>query len=75
MVPFIIGSVVLGVGLCPRLTVLDSLRSSSIFLDVVAEIPQLDRFRRTDGTDSWFGVYYVSVIGYVICTVTYRVHL
>lgn len=61
--------------LCPHPTVIDYLRSSSTFLDVVAEIPQLDRFRRTDATDSWFGVYYIVVIGYVICVMGYRIHL
>ena len=61
--------------MCPHLTVIDFLLSSSMFLDVVAEIPQLDRVRRTDVTDSWLGVYYISVIGYVVCAVVHRVHL
>ena len=61
--------------LCPQLPVIDYLRFSSSFLDVVAEVPQLDRFRQTDAADSWFAVYYISVIGCVVCAVVNRVHL
>jgi hypothetical protein len=74
-VPFLIGSVVCGAILCPQLPVIDYLRFSSSFLDVVAEVPQLNRFRQTDATGSWFAVYYISVVGCVVCAVVHRVHL
>ena len=46
-----------------------------MFLDIVAEIPQLDCVHQMDAVDGWLGVYYISVIGYVILAVVHRVHL